>query len=46
VIAQLFRAGGQTYRQTDRHDEANIYFALFFERAQNGLQRYKQQESY
>ena len=30
--SELFHADGQTDRQADRHDEANIRFSIFYER--------------
>ena len=31
--AELFHADGRTERQTDRHNETNIRFSQFYERA-------------
>jgi hypothetical protein len=33
VGAELFRADGETDRQTDKHDEANSRYLQFYERA-------------
>ena len=37
VRAELFHVGGRTDVQTDRHDEANIRFPQFCERAERAV---------